>query len=176
MLRLSFSLRPAAAVTLAATLSCVSLSAKQRASVPDEIVSAKTVTVMARQGTSGTARIRPNALRAKAQVEAALRKWGRYQIVDNPAKADLVMVVVEGNAPAELPDADHPALYKMTAMQLLSDTLTIYKGGGITPDSKPLWSWTETGEDLGWPADRAVERLRQDERKAALNSAMQNNR
>ena len=172
----AFLPRHTAALALAAMLLCVSASAKQKATFPEEIVSAKTVTVMARQGTSGTARIRPNAQRAKAQVEAAVRKWGRYQIVDNPAKADLVIVVVEGNAPAEQIDADHPALYKMTAMQLLSDTLTIYKGGGITPDSKPLWSWTETGEDRGWPADRAVEKFRGDMRRAALNSAMQNNR
>jgi len=165
--------KPIAASTLLVCLLCTVSLAKNQESFPAEIVTAKTVNVMAQLGTSGSSRIRPNAQRAKAQVEAALRKWGRYQIVDSPAKADLVLIVVEGNATA---GSEEPVRFRMTAMQLLSDTLTIYKGGGIKPDSKPLWSCRETGEDLGWPADRAVERLRRDERKATLDSAMQNNR
>src|SRR5579864_4001088 len=113
MRRASFLPKFSATVSFLVCILCVPSSAKDKDGFPAEIVSAKTINVMAQQGTSGTARIRPNARRAKAQVEEALRKWGRYQLVESPAEADLVLIVVEGNAVASQPDAVHPSMYMM---------------------------------------------------------------
>jgi hypothetical protein len=136
--------------------------------VPEAILSAKSVCVVARVGVSGNSKMRPNADRAKAQVEQALKKWGRYEVVNEESKADLVLVVNESNS-ATYSDGtmDRTAVFAGNNMDVLADSLAVYKAGGITEQSKPLWIRTEMNEDNGWPTERLVNHLRKDVEKSS---------
>src|SRR5438874_7369278 len=64
------------------------------------LASAKSVYLAAELGDvvrSGLGRGFPNAERAQAGLRDAVGKWARFTIVDAPEKADLVLVIVEGN-------------------------------------------------------------------------------
>ncbi len=76
-------------------------AAKSKNNFPQLIVSAKYVHVTTYYGSEpGNFRIPPEDLRAVADVEQALRKWGRYSITMRPRDADLIMVVRRGRLAA----------------------------------------------------------------------------
>ena len=124
------------------------LLAKDEALPPAAVVSAKTVYVLARIGHVGAGKNKPDDRRAKSQVTKALQKWGRYQIVDEPEKADLVMIVTEGHT------GTYGSVYgapggnlgsgggsgnpvNTVAPDVLSDTLAIYKAGAVDETVAP---------------------------------------
>jgi hypothetical protein len=138
-------------------------------SIPDVVLTAKTVAVIARVGVAANAKTAPNAARAKKQLQQALTKWGRYQVVADLAKADLALVVTEGNSSAFEQEGpkNRAGIFTTSNMNVLSDSLAVYKGGGVDETSKPLWSRTESGEDTGWPAERLISRFRKEVEKAS---------
>lgn len=116
------------------------------------LVSAKSVAIFSRLGEMAqTGRLMwdPNPDKAKDKLEKAVRAWGRLTVVDNPADADLVLMIVEGNRSSFLKEGE------------LYEVLLAYPGGSSesTP-SKPLWQ-QEAKEGLGGrPADKLLERFR----------------
>ena len=143
------------------------VQAKEK-SLPDAILSAKSVYVLARAGVSGNAKTKPDADRAKAQVEQALRKWGRYEIVSEPAKADLVLVVNETNSTSYAEgDRSRFGTFATSNMDVLADSLAVYRAADMNEQSKPLWNKTEMNEDDGWPTERLVNHLRKDVEKSS---------
>jgi len=158
---------------IAMMVAAVSLFASDKQTPSNSVLSAKSVNVMVRLGANGNNRVKPDAKRAKAQVEDVIRKWGRLEIVDSPNKADLLMIVTESTVPASAVNGETPlgGRYKMN---LLSDSLAVYRADGLTRDSKPVWIGSESNEDFGWPAERVARRFRDDWQRALVNAAMQN--
>jgi hypothetical protein len=70
----------------------------------------------------------PNSARAADSVTKALAKWGRYEIVNEPARADLIAVVTESNR----------AIWGV--QEQLRSNLSVYAAGFASADSKPLWT------------------------------------
>lgn len=154
------------------------LYATKKEVVPPEVLSAKTVFVVARVGTVGAGKYTPDANRAKSQVEKALRKWGRYELASSAEKADIVMIITEGHT------GTYGSVYgapggnlgsgggsggpvNTVAFDVLSDTLAIYKAGAVDENEPPLWKATETGDDFDWPAERVIKKFRKAVEKAA---------
>ena len=135
--------------------------------VSPTLISAKTVYVLARIGTVGHGKRRPDDKRAKSQITKALRKWGRYQVVDDTSKADLVLIVTEGDAGTYAQDIAVGGNVMVAALDELSDTLAVYKGGAADESEGPLWKATETGDDWDWPADRVIKKFRKAVEKAS---------
>jgi len=102
--------------------------------VPQAIRSAKTVTVVGELGAvlePRRGKFGPDATRAKSQVESVIRKWGRFSVVEDPAVADLVLLITEGT-------------YERTSEEVsevvLMDRLQVFKGAEFfMADSAPLW-------------------------------------
>jgi len=164
-------------LVLLVTFAAASLYAKDEAP-PPEVLSAKTVYVLARIGNVGAGKNKPDDKRAKSQVSKALQKWGRYQVVDQPEKADLVLIVTEGHTGTygstySLPGGNlgsgggsgNPV--NTAAPDVLSDTLAIYKAGAVDESAAPLWKGTESGDDWDWPAERVVKKFRKAVEKAS---------
>jgi hypothetical protein len=99
---------------------------------PADIVSAKSVAVIGRVG-AGSADLRSQrGAELKAEAEARLKAWGRYQIVDDPARADLVIVLLE-----RFPVADTLPLWHSN---LDPAAMFVFKGGTHAQwDGAPLW-------------------------------------
>jgi hypothetical protein len=89
-------LRKVIAVT--AIILCSALaSAKKKATLPADVLRARTVLVIV-DPTAGVDVRDPNANRAaRADVEKALDKWGRFTLVQEGLTADLVITVRKGN-------------------------------------------------------------------------------
>lgn len=127
------------------------------ASVFDKLLSAKTVSVMAfgpsqENKTPGLfgERLASQSLALRTLTEA-VRKWGRFTIVDDVTKADLVMVVVEWNE-----------VTKWGKNLQCHDRLFVFAGGTVpTKDSVPLWQI----EDGQWGGCSAAARPLKDLRK-----------
>ncbi len=82
---------------------------------------------------------------AKKQVEKAIRKWGRFTLVEDPEQADLVLVVFEGTKKQTYSySVEHPKWYekdrKTETFNSLVDRLLVFKGGKTSKaDTTPLW-------------------------------------
>lgn len=100
---------------------------------PADILSAKSVAVIGRLG-AGSADLRDKrAAELKAEAEARLKDWGRYQIVDDPSKSDLVIVLLE-----RFPLADTIALWHTN---LDPAAMFVFKGGTNPQwNGVPLWA------------------------------------
>ena len=133
----------------------------------ETVLSAKTVTVIGRATGSGGGKNSPNAERAKSQVEKELQKWAKYQIVDTVDKADLVLIVVEGYVTAtEVNNMSGIGDYAhIDRPDVLSDTLSVYKGGAFDEASDPLWRGTVTTDD--YPSEKVAKKFRKDVEKAS---------
>jgi len=82
---------------LTATSGSVCIFGKDN-SFPPQIVAAKTITVVAQySGSSAYNSIK--GAEFKSDAEAVLEKSGRFTLLDNPAKSDLVLLVVGGYSP-----------------------------------------------------------------------------
>lgn len=66
----------------------------------------------------------PNAGRAREGLEKAIVKWGRFAVVDNPEKADLILVIVEGNRTSGIREG------------VLTEKLLVFREG---TDKMTLW-------------------------------------
>ena len=138
-------------------------SKPSKAKVPDQVLTAKSVFVISRVGVSGSGKTKPDAKRAKAQIVEGLSKWGHYSVVDDPQKADLILIVTEANTGATGDSA--PTRYGTFAssnIDVLTDNVSIYPAGKLEQDTPALWQCNETGEDFSWPAKRCVERFHKD--------------
>lgn len=82
----------------------------------------------------------------------ALEKWGRFHLVDDMDRADLIIVVSEYSSS------------KPTKMKRVCEEVTIFAGGDTSPlDTRPLWAAKEEGTALG---QRPTEKLVYDLRKS----------
>ena len=107
---------------LAILLSLISLAtvAKKKPQVPAYILSAQTVCVLI-DPDAGTSLSDPLANKtAQDEVEKALMTWHRFQLVQDPGRADLVIVIRKGaNKPVDrtignLPTNDRPVTVQQT--------------------------------------------------------------
>ena len=69
----------------------------------------------------------PSVERAQAGLRDAIAKWGRFTIVDAPEKADLVLVIVEGNRTSGI------------RAGALTERLLVSAGGPDSEESALLW-------------------------------------
>src|ERR1700685_1746685 len=109
--------------SLAFLLLILSLSiavAKKKPQVPDYILKARTVCVII-DPDAGTSLNDPFANKtAQDNVEKALMTWARFQLVQEPGRADLVIVIRKGsNKPVDrtvgnLPTNDRPVTVQQT--------------------------------------------------------------
>lgn len=135
--------------------------------VPQQVLEAKTVYVVARVGqVLGGVGYMPDPQRARRQVEENLEKWGRYKLVDDPTKADLVLVIVEqhtGNAAvANKIDSGTVATAHAYEVAVLGDVLSVYPGGRLPDDNtQPFWTGIESS-GWSWPANRVIHKFRKD--------------
>jgi hypothetical protein len=135
----------------------------------ERVLSAKTVTVLAgtvplfrrQSGEPGIivtyrgGRVGPE--KAKADVMKVLAEWGAFSLLDDPAQADLVMVIQEQTlAPS----------YMSNGNVRLKDTLAVFSTGGPGA-APPLWVGIDTenalaaGSGLTTPdAEGVVEKFR----------------
>jgi len=67
----------------------------------------------------------PNAKRAQAELQKAIAQWGRFTVVGDPGKADLILVIVEGNRSSGIREG------------VLTEKLLILRGG--PQRTTPLW-------------------------------------
>lgn len=106
---------------LATLLTVVSVAAaKKKAQVPDYILKARTVCVII-DPDAGTSLTSPLGNKtAQDEVEKALMTWGRFQLVQEPGRADLVIVIRKGaGRPVDrtignLPTNDRPGTVQQT--------------------------------------------------------------
>ncbi len=84
---------------------------------------------------------------AKRKVESGIGKWGRYIVLDDPAKADLVLVVVVRRS-------------RKFGPETRSNELLVFPGGAI-PDESSVALW-QSGDTKGWwgyAADKATKKF-----------------
>jgi hypothetical protein len=67
----------------------------------------------------------PSAQRAHAELQKAIAQWGRFTVVGDPGKADLILVIVEGNRNAGVREG------------VLTEKLVVSRGG--SEETAPLW-------------------------------------
>lgn len=103
---------------------------------PADILSAKSVAVIGRVGAGPTDMRDKRGAELKAEAEARLKAWGRYRIVDDPSRADLVIVLLE-----RFPLADTMPLWHTN---LDPAAMFVFKGGANPQwDGVPLWATEE---------------------------------
>ena len=109
-----------ALLTLLLSLSLSIAVAKKKPQVPDFILKARTVCVII-DPDAGTSMNDPLANKtAQDNVEKALMTWARFQLVQEPGRADLVVVIRKGvNKPVDrtvgnLPTNDRPVTVQQT--------------------------------------------------------------
>jgi hypothetical protein len=148
--------------------------AKDKLAIAPEILSAKTVAIVAKLGPVGNGGYTPDLQRAKSQLTEALEKWGRYKVVDEVKKADILILVTEGHygsiSQANLYTNGQNTSGTVKDVAVLGDILEVFKGGSLPDkDALPLWTRVETG-GYTWPAKRAIDRFK----KAVQESEKQN--
>jgi hypothetical protein len=107
------------------------------------LLTAKTVFILGEPLVSATSK-------AEETLKKAFVKWGRFQVVDDPETADLIIIIWEFSSS------------KPGKMERIRDSMAIFVGG-TTPSTEgtPLWTVTEVGPVLGQrPTGKLVEDLR----------------
>lgn len=96
--------------------------------------------------------------RAKADVEKVLSEWGAFTLVNDPAQADLVLVIEEQTLGPS---------FRTDGKPRLKDTLAVFPAGG--PGTAPLWVGISTENALAAAAglktpnaEGVVEKFRRD--------------
>ncbi len=82
------------------------LAAQSKSRVPQLVVKARYVMVTTMQGTEALATVPPEDLRAVADVQMALQKWGRYTLVYKPEEADLIIALRRGRLASVTPTVE----------------------------------------------------------------------
>lgn len=99
------------------------------------LVSAKRVALFGNLGTVadwGLA-LNPSAEKAQKHLDKEIRKWGRFTVVSDPAAADLIFILAEGNRAAGGGGVVNTAM------------LTVFKGGRPPQRGEvPLWQGVES--------------------------------
>jgi hypothetical protein len=126
---------------------------KNGSSDPRQIlVSAKTIAVVSKLGEvaqTGRWVMDPNPERARNALQKALQAWGRFTIVEDTAKPDLVLLLVEGNRSGFIKKGE------------LFEKLLVFPGGSSgTQQTAVLWQDEAKEGFSGRPAGKLVERLR----------------
>ncbi len=115
------------------------------------LLSSKTIFVRGALGPverATRAYLNPNPERARNKVAEILGKWGRYQVVDDPARADLIAVVTESN------------YVIMGIQEQLRSNLSVYAAGFDSHDAKPLWTGDAKEALTKMPSTRVAEDFR----------------
>jgi hypothetical protein len=159
-------------VFVSSALICV---AKDKPQVPTEILSARTVVIVAKLGPVGNGGYSPDLQRAKSQLTEALEKWGRYKVVDEVKKADILILVTEGHygsiSQANLYTNGQNTSGTVKDVAVLGDILEIFKGGSLPDkDALPLWTRVETG-GYSWPAKRAIDHFKKAVQESGTQAA-----
>ena len=150
--------------------------AKQKP-LPKLVLNAKYVLVTTRFGVGPTFRITSENRHAVADVQNAIRQWGRYTLVYTPDAADLVILVrtgqlLEGRAVVRTgpqqtipPDTAESTNLPQDFVGGPEDMLAIFdaKAG---PDSAPLWQGRDSG-GLNPPDMQLVKEFRRSVEAAA---------
>jgi len=130
------------------------LFAKDPGTLPKQVVHAKYVLVTTYFGDNlADARVPPDDRQAVADVEDAIRKWGRYTLVYESKNADLILLVRKGRVAGVQEGAgihigsNHPtpSVGDITNVDAGDprDTLAVYNGAqGV--DSSPIWRGVES--------------------------------
>ena len=105
-------------------LLCTAALAQQPQPMPKLVVDAQYVYVTSYDGPSWSSKVLQEDKRAVGEVVTALQKWGRYTVVFNPERADIIIAVQR-----------RPG----------SDTLAVYQGKTPGPKSIPLWREEKAG-------------------------------
>jgi tetratricopeptide (TPR) repeat protein len=119
------------------------------------LVSAKTVALFGHLGTVadwGLA-LNPSAEKAQKHLDKEVRKWGRFTVVSDPAAADLILFLAEGNRAAGGGGVVNTAI------------LTVFKGG--RPPQRgdvPLWQGVESSNPFTFSSGtgKVISRFRKD--------------
>lgn len=82
------------------------LAVQSKSRVPQLIVKARYVMVTTIQGTEPSPTVPPEDLRAVADVQAAIQKWGRYTLVYKPEEADLIIALRRGRLVSVTPTVE----------------------------------------------------------------------
>jgi tetratricopeptide (TPR) repeat protein len=132
-------------------------------------VSAKTVALFGHLGSVadwGLA-LNPSAEKAQQHLEKEMRKWGRFTVVSDPAKADLILFLAEGNRAAGGGGVINTAL------------LRVFQGGRAPQRGEvPLWQAVESSNPYLFTSGtgKVISRFRRDleelDRRKILISAV----
>jgi hypothetical protein len=135
-----------ALLLFAATLYAKDKKPKQE--IPDEILTARYVAVIV-FNESGQLMSQAEDLRSVGDVEAALRKWGRYAVTMNPRDADFVIAIrVDRMVGARIGTSTrNPGLSTETEVAPPGDMFAVYRRqvSGDPRDSAPVWRLLERG-------------------------------
>jgi hypothetical protein len=118
----------------------------------EDLLSARTVTVIGKTGKRMMDRAwaNPDGYRAKEKVEAVLKEWGKYEIVEGSDHADLVLIVFETQKNLNL--------FKLA--NLVAE-LKVYRGGqDLTEETPTLWSGDAAEAFKKLPATKVAEKFR----------------
>jgi hypothetical protein len=92
----------------------------------------------------------PNGERGRQKLVDVLTKWGRYEIVENPTDADLVLVLTEFQKNINI----------MKRANLVAE-LKVYRGGEVPTEQTPvLWSGDASESFRRMPATGVGEKFR----------------
>jgi hypothetical protein len=114
------------------------------------LLEAKTVAVRGETGTqmAGRGSFDPDGARAKEKVIAVLKKWGKYEVVDDPDKADIVIEVIE-----------YQKNINLIRLANLVSEIKVFKGR--VPDfGHPLWEGSASENFRKLPSTKVAESFR----------------
>lgn len=112
------------------------------------LLNAKTVFVIVAEPST----LYPTA-KAEQALKKALTKWGRFQLVDDAATADLIITIADYSSSKRL------------IMEHVRESMAVFAGGSMLDENEtPLWSVDETGPAFGSkrPTRRLVEDFKKD--------------
>lgn len=183
--------RAVVVLVVVVALMAMSADAKKKPSLPAELLKAKFVTVMIYP--NGTENVRGNNVsfgadrRALANVETAIKKWGRWTVLSSEDQADIVIAVRKGRGPSEsvgVPGTTYPpSIGVSTGVEVgpSEDMIAIYaahRGAensvwhrGDTPiDGVLLWRVIQSGA-LSGPEVPGIQQLRKQIEQAETEKA-----
>jgi hypothetical protein len=109
----------------------------------------KIVTLLGAMSGGGGGSYEADPATAKLKVENIIRKWGRFSVLDDPTKADLVLVVVVRRS-------------RKFGPETRSNELLVFPGGGFPDEnSVALWQSGDTKALWGYAATKVAKKFQQ---------------